>query len=749
MNKVLQLKGPFQGRRHPKAVVVPTLQKGDVVEYQHLERLEKQLHDIKLFWSENAYLDGALISAHYKRVVPKTRRIQYLFQGEGKNTSDCICGARFENGDAELNEEYVQRHVFTYFVSLSVLEKAIERIRLCKNVLDKQFGGKVTAEDINLINNGTIKITIEGVAKSIFTNTVVDCNAVLYFAIDKNEQNTDERSLITLYKTNTSIITLLRRIGIDINADKLLDDCTVSLRPDQIRLLKDKAPYFISMVNDFSKYAVDIPDTCVPCEKTIIPPPRDEPVIGVIDTRFDKRCYFSDWVEYTDLLNPELGDEQEDYFHGTAVSSLIVDGPAINPELEDGCGRFRVRHFAVAKPNGSSSFTILKSIQGIIKNNRDIKVWNLSLGSVLEINENFVSPEAYFLDEIQCENDVIFVVAGTNDSKKTMKKRLGAPADSLNSLVVNAVDCENKEASYSRKGPVLNFFYKPDVACFGGDSNGRIRVCGPQGEATVAGTSFAAPWVSRKVAFLIHKMGLTREVAKALIIDAAAGWEPQDKKGYYLGYGVIPTHINDILKTSDDEIRFVLSNTIHDYETFTYSLPVPIINGMQPFWSRATMTYFPVCDRNQGVDYTCTEMDLHFGRVCKNSKGQVLLKEIDDNKQASDTKVGIPEAAAREMYRKWDNVKRISEKVKRVARPKKVYEAGMWGIRVVTKERGNVKLGQGTPFGVVVTLKEMNGENRIEDFIRLCGLYGWLVSTIDVDAKLDLYNRINEEIEWE
>ncbi len=32
----------------------------------------------------------------------------------------------------------------------------------------------------------------------------------------------------------------------------------------------------------------------------------------------------------------------------TAVSYIIVDGPRGNPELADGCGRFRVRHFGVA-----------------------------------------------------------------------------------------------------------------------------------------------------------------------------------------------------------------------------------------------------------------------------------------------------------------------------------------------------------------------------------------------------------------
>ncbi|WP_405376665.1 S8 family peptidase [Pseudobutyrivibrio sp.] len=746
MNNVLQLKGPFQGRRHPRAVVIPTLKKSDEVKAENVRRMAAQLEDALEFWNKENYINGALISAHYKRIVPKTRRISYLFSGGGKTTADCVCGAKFEDNDSKIVGEYNKRHVFTYYISINVLESSIQKLKQCADIIDSQFDGVISDLDVNDINVGIRNV--KGMKKNPFLSTVVDCSSVLFFNIEFNEKKLTTNNLISLYKTDESVIDVLRKVGIDINRERLLDDCTVSLRQDQMDLLMEKASYLISMVNDFSKYEVDIPDQET-METIGIPQPHDEPIIGVIDTKFDKRVYFGEWVDYKNMLSEELGDEIDDYFHGTAVSSLIIDGPQINPDLDDGCGRFRVRHFAVAKPNGSSSFIILKAIQKIIKENLDIKVWNLSLGSALEIDENYMSPEAFFLDEIQTEYDVTFVIAGTNDNARTLRKRIGAPADSLNSLVVNAVDCNNHVAEYSRKGPVLGFFFKPDVAYFGGDKNGYMRVCGPLGEANVNGTSFAAPWISRKMAFLVYKMGLSREVAKALIIDAAAGWQPEDCVESFKGYGIVPTHINDILRTKDDEMRFVISNVIDEYETYTYSLPIPVVNGMQPFWSRATMTYFPCCDRSQGVDYTSTEMDLHFGRVFKDKKGNVSLKEINDNKQSTDEGCFKNEESARALYRKWDNVKRISEKIKPVARPKKVYEAGMWGIRIVTKERGSEKLGRGTRFGVVVTFKEMTGTNRIEEFIKLCSLYGWLVTPIDVETKLDLYNQVNEEIEWD
>ena len=50
---------------------------------------------------------------------------------------------------------------------------------------------------------------------------------------------------------------------------------------------------------------------------------------------------------------------------------------------------------------------------------------------------------------------------------------------------------------------------------------------------------------------------------------------------------------------------------------------------------------------------------------------------------------------------------------------------------------------------VVVTLKEMNGVNRIDDFVKLCLARGWLVSRLDIENQLDVYAKAEEEIEFE
>ena len=98
------------------------------------------------------------------------------------------------------------------------------------------------------------------------------------------------------------------------------------------------------------------------------------------------------------------------------------------------------------------------------------------------------------------------------------------------------------------------------------------------------------------------------------------------------------------------------------------------------------------------------------------------------------------------MYRKWDNVKCISDTIKKKAVPRKVYESGMWGLGIRTKERLAPKTGRGLKFGVVVTLKEMKGVNRIDQFIKMCMVKGWLVNRLDVEKQFDVFHKAEEDV---
>ena len=736
MNSILQLKGQFEHHSGNPGGGKRNIPVGKFVESAHILDLINDLHSLQTYWNKHTLIKGALISVYYTSVVAKSNRIQGLLCRGASDPNDSIRGAKFAGETPHI------QHVFTYYVGLDVITESITRLVTVKEIVEHDYDGKISHKDIEALNTGHKQYKHSArLAKTNFVNVVVDAFYVQKFSVDFAEAGEDEEAIVTLYRTDVKTEDVFRAIGIDYLNAKQIDENTMLLRPDEIARLKESAPYLIAMkVRDLREVP---PEESVASDPRIvqIPMPKQEPVIGVIDTPFYEDVYFKDWVSYESMLGDSIELDARDYTHGTEVTSIIVDGPTINPMLDDGCGRFRVKHFGVAKKGRFSSYTILRSIRRAVSQNRDIKVWNLSLGSILPIKPNFISPEAAELDKIQSEFDVVFVIAGTNGNPDQEPIPIGAPADSLNSLVVNSVTLEGTPASYHRVGPVLSFFHKPDVSYYGGDTGQPMHVCTPTGEGLVKGTSFSAPWIARKMAYLICTLGFSREVAKALIIDAAASWNRRDGASCSVGYGVVPQRIENIVKTEDDEIRFVMTGT-----TDAYRIPVPIYKDKQPFYARATLCYFPKCMRDQGVDYTSTEMDIHFGRVVEKD-GKASISSINSNSQGDEGGKHLYEPEARQLYRKWDNVKLISEELKDRAVPRKVYGAGMWGLSIKTKERLKEKNGRGLSFGVVVTLKEMYGENRIDDFIKLCMMRGWIVNRIDVENQIDIYNKAEEEIE--
>jgi len=744
MNNVLELKGKrFIQASKTGSGGGASMNSKKIVTREQLLRLIERISQIKEFWKqEKRPFEGILISVHYNKIVAKSNRIAGLFRGKDSNYA--IVGAKF-------NKEKT-KHIITYFLDMEDLDKSIELLLKTSDIIKVKFQNgidKVTFDDRKKIDK--IPFSKFSITKSTFKQVIADVSYIEDFEVEMATRQL-KQSIITLYNTHTDTKMLFENIGIDILKSRILDNQTVFLDENQLQILFEKAPYLVSMATeDLSELSPEDFIQEYQQGTLYMPSPTIEPTVGVIDTLFDKRVYFGEWVEYHDMVDDNLPKNPDDYRHGTAVDSIIVDGARLNPWLDDGCGRFRVRHFGVAIGSKFSSFTITKQIKEIIANNKDIKVWNISLGSNQEVNDNFISAEGAILDKIQYENDVIFVVAGTNKPSADIEK-IGSPADSINSMVVNAVTQNGLSTKYARRGLALSFFAKPDVSYYGGSEEKYIKVCEPLGEANVAGTSFAAPWIARKLSYLMDILGLNREVAKAMIIDAARDWneKPTPEEVALYGHGIVPIKIDDIVHTKEDEIKFLVYDVSEKWNTYNYYFPVPIKDDKYPYIARATMCYFPMCDRTQGVDYTNTELNLHFGRI--NNKGKI--EDIKGDKQNQDVildneKYFLLEGEARERFRKWDNVKYIAERPKNKMMPKKSYDNKNWGMEIKTNNRLDPKDGIGIRFGVVVTLKEINGVNRIDEFIKNCTLNGWLVNKIDVQTRVDINKKVNEDIEFE
>lgn len=753
MNPLLQVKLRFVSERNKQQIPSKNLRANASVSEERVVTLIESLRAVKRFYTDSPkVIKDMLVDVNYNDIIAKSNRIQAVLKPTGKATNDIIVGARFSSAG-----EGAENHIITYYADYTTVDRTINELEVIKKFIRERLDGKAVPSNFNETRTKQPSIDYDGygLSKPKIRNLIVDCSVVESFGVPGIEiPFKQEACLITFYKTELPINNLLEKLAVDNYRYRytFYGDDTISATQELCQYLSENVPYLISMVSsDLSKATLNDVGIERKYPRIVIPDPANEPTIGVIDTLFDESVYFSKWVENSDYLEGVelLLARNSQREHGTEVTSIIVDGPRLNPWLDDGCGRFRVRHFGVCDDKISVS-RLVRKIKEIVAQNPDIHVWNLSLGTEDEVSKNFISYDAAVIDELISQRNVIFVISGTNDNRtvKTETLRVGSPADSLNSIVVNSVRRDGSPATYSRRGNVLSFFNKPDVSYYGGDYDERITVFSQvRGEIEDFGTSFAAPWISRKLCYLIDVMGLSREVAKALIIDAAAGWEYQistHKVKDIIGYGVVPININSILETPNDEIRFAVYGTSQSYKTANYAIPVPKDNDNKyPYIARATMCYFPKCSRSQGVDYTNRELSLKFGRVRTDGS----IEDINDNVQ-DDTGSHIDERASRKEFRKWENTKFISKILKR-NRPLKAYDERLWGISVVSKERLSTKTQGSLNFAAIVTLKEIKGVNRIQDFVTACALRGYIVNELDINARVEAYNANQEEVHFE
>lgn len=753
MNNLLNLRGRFeQEPRLYNGFGSKLMYKNTIVTIEMINKRIKELESIYEHFDNSSYISGILVNVDYVKLAAKSNRISNIFKYRDKEPNDSIVGAKF-------NEK--GHHRITHFVSKKNLINEIEKFKNIWIILNEKFNEGLTSyyfnndDKSNLFDKAINLIEFKNynISKTTFKTVIADLSYIDKFSFPIFEiQDVKEETLVSFYDVKENINDLLQKIfDKPFPPNKIIGNL-VLLNNIELETIKNNAPYLISMeLKDFSKYSIDdnlkIPNQDY--SKLIdIKNPTNEPTIGVIDTLFDERVYFSKWVEYKKIIPEDILVESNDFKHGTKVSSLIVDGHRLNPELDDGCGHFKVRHFGVSLSKGYSEFSILKSIKEIVSNNIDIVVWNISLGSNNEVSKDYISPIAEELDKLQYKYNVIFVIAGTNFNKNLNNKKIGSPADSINSLVVNSVDFITKRsANYSRKGNVLNFFIKPDVSYYGGTDNMFIKTCGPLGLVETSGTSYASPFIARKLSYLIDILGFDREVAKAMIIDSAIGWKANLSEEYLnkIGHGIVPVKIEDIIKSPNDEIRFIIKGVSEKYNTYNFNLPVPRDkNGKYPYFSKATMAYFTDVKRSQGVDYTNTELSLKFGILNNKNELNYNGKKIIDDEYENRF-----EADARKIFRKWDTVKHLkdfNEEINNRKLPRKYYDDKKWGIKLTTNERIKRNDGVKINFGIVITLKEMFGENRIEEFKKLCILNGWIVETIEPQTNINIYNRSETDV---
>ena len=132
---------------------------------------------------------------------------------------------------------------------------------------------------------------------------IADVSYIEDFDVELADKHNKE-SIITIYDTGVDIKKIFKSIGIDILSARVLDNRTVYLDVNQLNLLYEKAPYLVAMsTENLSELSPEDFIDKYEEQQVTIPAPKCEPVIGVIDTLFDERVYFGEWVEYHKMID--------------------------------------------------------------------------------------------------------------------------------------------------------------------------------------------------------------------------------------------------------------------------------------------------------------------------------------------------------------------------------------------------------------------------------------------------------------
>lgn len=410
------------------------------------------------------------------------------------------------------------------------------------------------------------------------------------------------------------------------------------------------------------------------------------PVVGILDTGISEKTPLKSWL--ISKKHSNYPKEYQNNSHGTFVAGLLEYGDDLNGSNDyylEGVNIFDAIVFPDENKEEIHQDDLIEHIKEAIKRNKEIKIWNLSIGTNEESNMNRFSEFAMALDYIQDKYDVIIVKSAGNCNNFTKNQevsRISNSADSVRAIVVGSIsNIDNNHSPFSRIGPGPCYITKPDLVHYGGhvdknkncngvksfDINGNI--------VTNCGTSFSTPRVSRlcsELQYLInYENNFDAVLLKALLIHSGnytninMSMEEKIKK---MGFGK-PSSTKEILYNSDYEITLVLRDNLKKgefIEITDFPFPKSLLDdeGMYRGHIYLTLVSKVLLDDKQGGEYCQSNIDVLFGTYND-------IKQRDTSKNNIKNPIGFDDTSnvldynlySKKILKDYENNKFNSEKI--------------------------------------------------------------------------------------
>lgn len=364
-------------------------------------------------------------------------------------------------------------------------------------------------------------------------------------------------------------------------------------------------------------------------------PVTDEgyPVVGLLDSGVANIPHLQKWLDGDNQNTAGFIDNDINYRHGTAVAGVLNYGDELQGNNWTGCSPMKITSCIIntAEENlRMYEVEMVEHIKSAIRNNPDVKVWNLSQGSTTEVCDDSFSDFAIALDSLQKEcNVLICKSAGNIDFRYPNSTRICQGADSVRSLVVASAahdfidegDAQPGQRSpFSRIGPGPEFLAKPDIAHYGGNTHTGVCSFSETGYqcSLFRGTSFSTPRITALAANLAHR--LNREfdptLIKALLIHNATypntSGQDSDTLLKELGHG-IPPSIESILNNDEDEFTMIWQPDLsNDAQIQDIPFPKSLVGENGHFYGEITVTVVtdPILKSTEGSEYCQSDVEV-------------------------------------------------------------------------------------------------------------------------------------------
>lgn len=364
-------------------------------------------------------------------------------------------------------------------------------------------------------------------------------------------------------------------------------------------------------------------------------PLSDEPSVAILDGGLPKdnvvKRYVGRYLKSDDSAN-DIDDYNE---HGLGVTSAFLFGPiepgAVAPRPFASADHFRVLDALSDEEDPYELYRTLGHVEDVLLS-RQYQFINLSLGPNLSTDDGDVHAWTAVLDTMLSDGETLMTVAVGNNGEAdvaTGLHRIQVPGDSVNALSVGAANRTSADwtrATYSAQGPGRSpGRRKPDVVAFGGSPKEYFHVptrgSKPSLTATM-GTSFAAPYVLRTAVGIRAVLGEAVHplTIKALMIHAARS-DP-GANADEVGWGRIPTDLNEIIMCSDGEARILYQGLLRPGKYLRAPVPLPKAPLTGRVSLSATFCYASPVDVEDAAAYTKAGLTIAFRpHAAKTKKG--------------------------------------------------------------------------------------------------------------------------------